>query len=227
MEKGKKNFQIRQQGERYGLFGASGSGKTTRARQLVRSCGRLIVFDSLKQEWHNNRKEWLGNKAISVFTIEDLKKAIAKNWQKGFKIVFVPTFSMEIKQLDAVCLVIWNVQSGFGIEHQAKITLLLDEAQEAAPSGLKQIQSNHGALMLSTMGRGRGINFIVCSQRLKSVDINIRSNLTGMFIFRLSDLSDIQEAKRLLLGRGDAGEIGNFSYFYKDENGRINFFEKK
>ena len=134
---------------------------------------------------------------------------------------------MEIKQLDAVCLVIWNVQSGFGIEHQAKITLLLDEAQEAAPSGLKQIQSNHGALMLSTMGRGRGINFIVCSQRLKSVDINIRSNLTGMFIFRLSDLSDIQEAKRLLLGRGDAGEIGNFSYFYKDENGRINFFEKK
>jgi len=51
--------------------------------------------------------------------------------------------------------------------------------------------------------------------------------MTGLYIFRLSDLADIQEARRLLLGKGDAGSIPNFSFYFKDENGKITFFEKK
>lgn len=227
MAKVQKIIEKRQQGERYGLFGASGSGKTTKARELIRNTNRIVVFDSVKQEWTQNCKSWLGRNAIVVLRIEDLRREIYRNWQKGFKIVFCPEFSKEVRQLDAVCNLIWQVQFGFGVAHNAKITLLVDEAQEAAPAGLKQVQSNHGALRMATMGRGKGVNFIVCSQRLKSVDINIRSNLTGLFLFRLSDLSDIQEAKRLLLGKGDAGEIANFDYYYKDENGIINFFKKK
>ena len=137
-----------------------------------------------------------------------------------------PTFSHEVQDLDLVSGIVFNAQAGFGVQHQAKITLFVDEAQEGAPAGLKFRFPAHNILRLSTMGRGRGVNLIVASQRIKSVDINIRSNLSGLYVFRLSDLSDVQEARRILMGR-DAGTIPNFSYYYKDQNGQINFFQKK
>lgn len=221
-----KTIQAQGQGERYGLFGASGSGKTTKARELIKNCGRLVVFDSVKNEWAQNAASWLGRGAIVCYSLADFKIALVKRWQKGFKIVFVPPFGHEIAALHEVASIIWQAQNGFGRDHWAKITFFVDEAQEGAPAGLKQKNPAHGALRLAVMGRARGINFIVASQRLKSVDINIRSNLTGLYIFRLADLADVQEARRLLMGR-NAGEIANFAYFYKDENGKINFFEKK
>lgn len=221
-----KTVQAQVQGERYGLFGASGSGKTTKARELIKSCGRLVVFDSVKNEWAQHAAEWLGRGVIVCYSLADFKMALVKRWQKGFKIVYVPPFGREVLALHEVSSVIWQAQNGFGRDHLAKITFFVDEAQEGAPAGLKQKMPAHGALRLAIMGRARGINFIVASQRLKSVDINIRSNLTGLYIFRLADLADVQEARRLLMGR-NAGIIANFSYFYKDENGKINFFEKK
>lgn len=226
MAKSSKIFQT-EQGERFGLFGASGSGKTTKAREIVRNINRLIVFDSIKNEWSQHAKEWLGRSSVVVDDTGKLYSELKKNWQKGFRIVFQPQFGHEINNLDHVATIIWQVQAGFGVNHNAKITLFVDEAQECAPSGLKYKFPCHGALRLAQMGRGRGINFIVASQRIKSVDINIRSNLTGIFLFRLADLADIQEARRILLGKGDAGSIPNFSYFYKDESGNIKFFQKK
>ena len=226
MAKSNKIIQT-EQGERFGLFGASGSGKTTKARDIIRNSGRLIVFDSVKSEWAQHGQEWLGRSCIVVDNLPDFVDVLTRKWQKGFKIVFRPQFGREIQNLHDVASIIWQAQNGFGISHNAKITLFVDEAQEGAPACLKYKYPTHGALRLATMGRGRGINFIVASQRIKSVDINIRSNLTGIFIFRLSDLADIQEARRILLGKGDAGSIPNFSYFYKDENGNIKFFQKK
>lgn len=226
MAKSNKIFQA-EQGERFGLFGASGSGKTTKARELIGKINRLIVFDSIKNEWAQHAQEWLGRSCVVVSDISSLISVLQKKWQKGFRIVYQPQFGREIQSLDFVASLIWKVQAEFGITHNAKITLFVDEAQECAPSCLKYKFPTHGALRLAQMGRGRGINFIVASQRIKSVDINIRSNLTGIFIFRLSDLADIQEARRILLGKGDAGEIPNFAYYYKDENGRIKFFQKK
>jgi len=225
MAKDKTVWQT-EQGERYGLFGTSGSGKTTKARQLISGCRRVVVFDSLKGEWAQNAKKWLGKDAV-VVDAAGFFAVLYKKWHIGFKIVVMPTFSREIQDLHHVCSVIWCAQADFGVNHAAKLTLFIDEAQEGIPSGIKFKMPAHAALRLATMGRGKGVNMIVASQRIKSVDINIRSNLTGMFVFRLSDLADIQEARRLLLGQGDAGSIPNFAYYYKDENGKITFFEKK
>ena len=212
-------------GQRYGLFGASGCGKTTKCRELVRNTKHLIVFDSLKREWTKAGKEWLPHFSLVTNTGE-LLKAIRRRWTKGFQIVFCPQYGNEIEDLDAVCRLIWRVQYGYGIDHNAKITLLIDEAQECAPSGLGRNYPKHGALLISKMGRAKGINMIVASQRIKTVDISIRSNLTGIYIFRLSELSDINEANQIIMDKNILKTMGNYDFFYKNENGQIKFFKK-
>lgn len=214
-------------GQRYGIFGASGTGKTTKARELIRNCKRLIVFDSLKREWTTEGKAWLPNFTLAKNTGE-LLKAIRKRWTKGFQIVYCPECWKEVEELDKVCRMIWNIQanSGYGINHTAKITLFIDEAQECAPSGLARDYPKHGALLLSKMGRAKGINMLVASQRIKTVDIAIRSNLTGIYIFRLAELSDIIEANQIIMDKTALKTMANYDYFFKNENGQIKFFKK-
>ena len=143
-------------GKRYGLFGASGCGKTTKARELIGNCNRLIVFDSIKREWTTEGKAWLPNFSLVRDPVE-LFKTMRRRWTKGFQIVFCPKFDEEVKQLDSVCRMIWIAQSEYGITHKAKITLFIDEAQECVPSGIARDFPKHGALLLSKMGRARGI----------------------------------------------------------------------
>lgn len=226
MEKNKKSVTLDGQkanGKRIGIFGASGSGKTTKARGIIKSIRRLIVFDSIKQEWLREGKKWLPL-FIPVFTIEELKKAILKHWIKGFQIVFVPKIGEEIKQLNDVCMVIWQMQAGYKSCHLAKITLLIDEAQEGVPSGTARDNPKHGALILARMGRDRGVNLIVASQRIKTVDIAIRANLDDIYVFRLSELADINEATQIFYDKKKLLQMANFQYFYKNSVGQVKFF---
>lgn len=214
MEKNKKSFWNKEQGYRIGIFGASGCGKTTQSRELIKNCNRLIVFDSILGEWRDNSKKWLPN-SIVVDSLESLRMAVVKRWQKGFKIVFVPTFSKEKKQLDEVARFVLAIQSGFGVVHSAKLTFLIDEAQECIPSGTGQTWGNHGAIMIARMSRKKGVNAIFLSQRVKSVDINIRANLDATYIFRLEELADINEANQIIQDKQGLLSMRNFEYYYK------------
>lgn len=227
MAKGKRLIQqtAASDGQRYGIFGASGCGKTTKARELIRNTGRLVVFDSIKHEWSTAGRSWLP-KFCLVSSTDELLAAIRKRWTKGFQIVFCPAYGHEVKQLDAVCRLIWQGQAGYGIDHAAKITLFVDEAQECAPSGLARNFPAHGALLISKMGRAKGINMIVASQRIKTVDIAIRSNLTGIYIFRLAELADINEANQIIMDKNALKTMANYDYFFKNETGQIKFFKK-
>ena len=227
MEKSKKNDRIQGKeynGYRVGLFGASGCGKTTKSREIIKNSSRLIIFDSILGEWRDNCKKWLAG-GVVVDNILDLKKAVLKRWYKGFKVVFVPTFSKEKKQLDDVARYILAIQSGFGLTHHAKLTFFIDEAQECIPSGPAQTWANHGALMLARMGRKKGINLIVASQRVKTIDINIRANLDYTYFFRLEELSDINEATQIIHDKQGLLAMKNFDYYYK-ACGQIKFFKK-
>lgn len=227
MEKSKKNDRNQGQdfnGRRIGLFGASGCGKTTKSRELIQSASRLIVFDSILGEWRDNCKKWLAG-GVVVYDLLSLKKEILKRWYKGFKVVFVPTFAKEKKQLDEVARYILAIQSGFGLTHHAKLTFLIDEAQECIPSGTAQTWANHGALMLARMGRKKGVNLLCLSQRLHTIDINIRANLDYTYFFRLEELSDINEATQIIHDKAGLLAMKNFDYYYK-AGGQIKFFKK-
>ncbi len=222
-QKSNKTVQTNTDGQRIGIFGASGCGKTTKARSLITSCNRLIVFDP-KQEWI--REKWLKNRVI-VQTIADFKRVMSKKFATGFHIVYVPNLSNAVKELSDLCSEIFKMQAGYKVQHMAKITVLIDEAQEGIPSGTSRLNPAHGALTIAKMGRDRGINMIVASQRIKTVDIGIRANLSGIYIFRLSELADINEATQIVRDKDKLLSMQNYSYFFKDLNGNINFFEKK
>jgi len=110
--------------------------------------------------------------------------------------------------------------------HSAKITLLVDEAQEGIPAGTSRLNPYHGALTIAKMGRDRGINLIVASQRIKTVDIGIRANLSAYFIFRLAELTDIKEANQFIMDLQGLMKQKNFSYYFKGLDGTVKFFEK-
>lgn len=184
----------------------------------------MIIFDP-KHEWAAYGQKWLGRCQV-VYGIEAFKKSLVRLWGRGFKIVFVPSFGNEAAELSDVCRHLYMIQAEYGLTHAAKITILIDEAQEGIPSGTARDNPRHGALILARMGRSRGINMIVCSQRLTTVDINIRANLSRVYIYRMAELSDIKAANEIIRDKDGLLKQANFSYFLRDESGAIKFFKK-
>lgn len=214
-----------EEGKRIGLFGASGTGKTTKARILIGKICRLVVFDP-KREWEREGKNWL-SLFRPVYSLDELKKALKKSFSKRFQIVYIPRFGDEKKELDALCKYIYLLQSSYKTQHMAKITLFVDEAQMGIPAGTSRNNPAHGALLLAQMGRDKGVNLIVASQRLKTVDINIRANLSSCYIFRLAELADINEANQIIHNKEGLLRMADYQYFYRDEKGRVKFFDNR
>lgn len=158
----------------------------------------------------------------------EFKRILKKVFYKPeFYIIYVPPLDDASTHLSCICNEVFKIQEGYLQSHFAKITLLVDEAQEGIPSGTSKLNPSHGALIIAKMGRSRGINLVVVSQRIKAVDIGVRANLSGIFIFRLSELADINEANQIVMNKEKLRTMKNYSFFFKDLRGEISFFEKK
>lgn len=220
MAKINKVFTTQKDGKRIGLFGASGCGKTSKARGLLKTSRRLIIFDSVKCEWVINAQKWLGKKPVVVNTTGDFLRVFKKQiTNPQFLIVFRPNFGREVEDLDAVCKVIFQAQQNYGITHNATLTLFIEEAQESIPSGLARENPKHASLLLARMGRAKGINLVIASQRIKTVDITFRANLNVYYIFRLAELSDIQEANQYVRDKNSLMSLPNGCYYFIGDAG--------
>ena len=213
--------KIRRDGERVGIFGASGSGKTTKARQLIKNCRRLVVFDP-KEEWLLNAPAWLTGKIDYVNGINSFFDILKKRWKTGFKIIYTPQTGREQVDLSAISKMIYAAQG----QTSPNITLFVDEAQDGIPSGIAQRDPFNGVLQIARKGRDRGIDLIVASQRVKTVDISIRANLSYIYYFKLRELADLKEANQLINDFPALCNMENFDYFLIDKQGRKKFFKK-
>lgn len=195
-----------------GLFGASGSGKTTKARELTKKLKRIIYFDPL-----GDFVNVAGSKVIAG-DVEALKSAVIKNFTTGFKIVFITRFGEQEKQLNDICYFLVDMQRGYlaGF-HNAQITLLVDELDEGFPSGIMQRNAKNGFGYLCKRGRHFGINLVGISQRTAQVDVCFRGNLSALYLFRHVDPIDTQKAIDMIGRKYKTAfeNLENYHYFYK------------
>lgn len=195
-----------------GLFGASGSGKTTKARELTKKLKRIIYFDPL-----GDFVNVAGSKVIAG-DVEALKAAVIKNFVTGFKIVFITKFGEQEKQLNDICYFLVEMQRGYlaGF-HDAQITLLVDELDEGFPSGIMQRNAKNGFGYLCKRGRHFGINLVGISQRTAQVDVCFRGNLSALYLFRHVDPIDTQKAIDMIGRKYKTAfeNLENYHYFYK------------
>ena len=198
-----------------GIFGASGSGKTTKARELTKDLKRIIFFDPLG--------DFAGTRGAVVVSgnIAALKAEVIRRYTTGFKIVFVPVFGSVEKQLDEVCYFLVQMQAGyFAGLHNAQITLVVDELDEGFPSGVMQRNPKNGFGYLCKRGRHYGLNLVGVSQRTAQVDVCFRGNLSALYLFRHADPIDTQKAVDMI-GRQYKERfinLENYHYFFKSGN---------
>jgi hypothetical protein len=175
-----------------GVYGGSGSGKSTKAKALIKSEKRVVVFDSLD--------EYADEEGYPRFTsLEALGKAMAKNYDKGFRVAYVPTSGQEVVALHQLSLMLMRVfQKGYKSgDHDQKITLVVEEMNQAYP--VYALPSEFwGFSELCSRGRHYGINRIGVAQRAAEINTRFRGNVKGFYCFRLSTSNDLRAACELL-----------------------------
>ena len=194
--------RITKDSRRIGIFGASGSGKTTKALNLIKQTQRLIVFDVL-DDFVGTFRRFTSLDRLKVFLIE--------NYTKGFRVCYVPPYGSEARALSELSEFIKNIQFGYKIgQHSAKITLFVDELNRSFPLGYTKAKPLNGFGYL-----------VGVSQRMSMVDMPFRANLSDLYIFRLADYNDVKAATAMLGSqyRGKILALPNYQYIYKNESG--------
>lgn len=197
---------------RIGIFGASGSGKTTQALELFKKVKRGIFFDVLDNGKQKNFR-----------TLPEIQRFIVANYTKGFKIRFVPDTSRLIEELSSLCAFLQKLQIPYKEGRiSSQITLFVDELDTVFPVNTGKLK-NKGFYDLCLRGRHYGINIIGVSQRVSLVDLPFRANLSDVFFFRLADFNDLSTAAAILGKpyKETIRALPKYKYIYKNDSGEV------
>ena len=205
------------QAQRVGIFGSSGCGKTTKARELIKNLGRVIYFEPLAYDIRELKAKDV-YKVINC--ISNLFTELQKSYQKGFRIAFWPGINTEEVDLSTISNQLMRIQSGYGLQHNAQITLVVDELDLAFPSGITQRNPNNGFKNLCCRGRHTGLNIVGISQRMHLIDNVFRANCSAFYLFRHAEPADIDTGLKILGReyRDTFKNLNNFEYVYKSGN---------
>lgn len=188
---------------RIGVFGASGSGKTTKALELIRRNSRMIISTPFADDFSSVRPTRCAD-------VKDLARKLRANFSQGFKLVLEPTYAAEPHVLHEVSELIRTVQIASGCV--APILLVADELNTsfpvtALPADLK------GFGELCSRGRHWNVSIIGITQRVAEVNTRWRGNMSGFYAFRQQERRDIA-AVTSMLPPGYSTPAANFDYLY-------------
>ena len=159
------------------VYGRRGMGKSTRVKEMIRSRGRVIVFDPMAEYEREGfkRVEW-----------KDLPRAIVP---MRFRVCYVPKRGHAAAALDQLCkhlLERWEGWAG-GVAHT---TLVIEEMSLSFPSE-KLPADMWGMSAMCEQGRHAGVDVIGTTQRPARVSTIFRGNCEQSFIFSLADWNDV------------------------------------
>lgn len=202
------------QAQRLGIFGASGCGKTTKARELITGLNRVIFFEPLADDLRR-LVEKDGFKAVAG--LPELLRKVRTNFAKGFKFAYYPVAGDEVRELSQISDFLMTIQSGYGFQHSAQITLVVDELDLSFPTGESLKNSRNGFKNLCCRGRHTGIHVVGLSQRMHLVDNIFRANCSAVYLYRHSEPADIDVGLKIIGReyRDKFRSLDNFQYIYK------------
>jgi hypothetical protein len=172
------------------IFGARGSGKSTRAKEMLNDPRRkrVIVYD-IKAEYPFKK----------IRGAQEFAKFMRVNWRKDFKISYVPEAKekpQHIIELSELCYALVHQQEDDYRDKIARdLTLLVEEMSISAPNQ-KYPVGQGGFEYAVNVGREWGIEIIGVSQRPAQVNPDYRGNASEVYYFALSDGLDEAVAKQ-------------------------------
>ncbi len=197
------------QTRRMGIFGASGTGKTTLAQSLItpKLATRLIVFDPMGEYKDPSIKK--------MATINDLVKHVRNNFG-SFRVSYVPPATARADALNKLSAVALKIQAPYQDKPEGKLlTFLVDELHLGLPLHGESKCPHFGEL--NTHGRHFHIDIIGVSQRIAKCGMDFRSQLTQSVIFALGAPQDVAAASALGYQAKTIESLVNFQWISKKD----------
>jgi DNA helicase HerA-like ATPase len=176
---------------RIGVWGRSGSGKSSYVKALIRDRPRVVIFDPLDEY----AAELRGFKRCA--SVEDVRRGMVAAWS-GFRLAYVPPAGREADRLSALCELLRYAQEPYRAgKSRAGLTLVVEEMNASFPvhGGAERAP---GFAELCSRGRHYGIELIGVAQRIAEVSTRFRGNATQTVVFPQSGPRDLAAAKDAL-----------------------------
>lgn len=182
---------------RIGIYGASGSGKTTYAIRRIRNRRRMVIFNPLDD------RDYVPLCKVTARSGEDVRAAMLADWG-GFTVNYVPPVGREDRALSQLCKLLLAAQaprqrSGKG----PGLTLVVDELNMAFPVAGGEARCP-GFAEVCSRGRHYGIEAFGITQRIAEVSTRWRGNTSEAVVFRQSGGPDVNAAVAVLGGHKPA-----------------------
>lgn len=133
-----------------------------------------------------------------VTRLDDVRKAMAAGWAKGFKIAYQPPEMHEIAALDRLSLLCLAAQKPFHDGRDSRmIMLVVEEMTVSFPNSMLPAKYT-GFAKICRMGRHYGIEVIGTSQRIAEVNTTFRGNCEETVVFPQKGPLDLKAAVREL-----------------------------
>jgi len=151
------------------IFGRTGSGKTTLAKELIRERQRVIIVDALLEY----------DEGLIFYSLNEMIDYILTNktYNDNFKYVCRFDNDIEIDYLFELCYILGN------------LTLVVEES-EIYINPFQKVNSNF--LRLVRYGRHKAVSIIAIGRRVVELSNDIRSQVNKIYSFKQVNPLDIQ-----------------------------------
>jgi hypothetical protein len=168
------------------IIGKTGSGKTVKALKLIADAPRVVIFDTLGQDYSDG-VVFYDLAALKAFWLSGEPKI----YQRRFRLIYRPT--NEIEEFDEVCDLAYKC---------GDLTLVAEELDLFCPPR----QLTPGIRHILKRGRHADITFIGITQRPYGIDRTVTAMCNEVYVFKTDEPRDIKYLCERL-GEGIAGKI--------------------
>ena len=199
---------------RIGVWGRSGSGKSSYVKKMLKGQKRLVIFDPLAEYGEALRIRTVEHRNRN--SLDDVRKAMIDDWS-GFRVAYVPPAGKEAAALSALCRLLFAAQQPFkdGKRGAKMLTLVVEEMNLSFPVA-GGAQKCPGFADVCSRGRHYGIEVIGVSQRIAEVATRFRNNCDETVVLAQKGPRDLDAAAAELGGdKGAVKGLDNLEYIHE------------